>query len=111
MTNKPSGPRPPIHWHDDTPATITSAPVRNDHGHDHAEHVEQLESMGQVPDTDHVGHGRGHGLMMLACCVPMLLIAFALVASGVAGAGAILFALFCAAMMAAMMFAMPGHRH
>ena len=45
--------------------------------------------------------------MMLACCVPMLLIAFALVASGTAGAGAILFALLCAAMMAAMMFAMP----
>lgn len=56
-------------------------------------------------------HGRGHGLMMLVCCVPMLLIAFALVASGPAGAGAILFALLCAAMMAAMMFAMPGYKH
>ena len=53
----------------------------------------------------------GPRLMMLACCVPMLLIAFALVASGTAGAGAILFALLCAAMMAAMMFAMPGHKH
>jgi hypothetical protein len=49
--------------------------------------------------------------MMLACCVPMLLIAFALVASGTAGAGAIFFALLCTAMMAAMMFAMPGHKH
>lgn len=57
------------------------------------------------------GHGRGHGLMMLACCVPMLLIAFALVATGAAGAGAIFYALLCTAMMAAMMFAMPGHRH
>lgn len=61
--------------------------------------------------SGHQGHGWGHGLMMLACCVPMLLIAFALVASGPAGAGAILFALLCAAMMAAMMFAMPGHKH
>ena len=64
------------------------------------------------PVTDHgVSHGRGHGLMMLACCVPMLLIAFALVVSGAAGAGAILWALLCTAMMAAMMVAMPGHRH
>ena len=59
----------------------------------------------------HRGHRRGHGLMMLACCVPMLIIAFALAASGAAGAGAILFALLCTAMMAAMMFAMPGHEH
>ena len=57
------------------------------------------------------GYGRGHGLMMLACCVPMLIIAFALVARGAAGAGAIFFALLCAAMMAAMMFAVPGHKH
>ena len=69
------------------------------------------------PQNDHEpaghqqGHGGGHGLMMLACCVPMLLIAFALVASGTAGSGAILFALLCTAMMAAMMFAMPGHKH
>lgn len=63
-------------------------------------------------DPEPAGHqGHGHGLMMLACCVPMLLIAFALVASGAAGAGAILFALLCMAMMAAMMFAMPGHKH
>jgi hypothetical protein len=60
--------------------------------------------------ADHQRHGRGHALMMLACCVPMLLIAFALVACGTAGGGAILFALLCTAMMAAMMFAMPGHK-
>ena len=109
MTNRARGPRPPIHWHDDAPATITSAPVRADH--DHTNHAEHMGSTGQTPETEHIGHGRGHGLMMLACCVPMLLIAVALVASGVAGAGAIFFALFCAVMMAAMMFAMPGHRH
>jgi hypothetical protein len=50
----------------------------------------------------------GHGLMMSACCIPMLVIAGILVATGVAGASAILFALACTAMMAAMMFGMPG---
>ena len=94
MSSTPSSGRPPIHWHDDTPGTITPA----------------LEQPDQ-DDTQHAGHGRGHGLMMLACCVPMLLIAVALVASGAAGAGAILFALLCFVMMAAMMFTMPGHRH
>ncbi|EAP98722.1 hypothetical protein JNB_01100 [Janibacter sp. HTCC2649] len=49
--------------------------------------------------------------MMLLCCVPMLLIVFALVATGAAGTGAIAYALLCTAMMAAMMFLMPGHRH
>lgn len=62
------------------------------------------------PAVQHEG-GHGHGLMMLVCCVPMLLIVFALVATGVAGPGAIVFALLCTAMMAVMMFAMPGHRH
>lgn len=57
------------------------------------------------------GHGRGHRLVMLLCCVPLLLLTVALVASGAAGAGAILYALLCMVMMAAMMFAMPGHRH
>jgi len=48
---------------------------------------------------------------MLVCCIPMLLIVFALVATSAAGAGAIAYALLCTAMMAAMMFFMPGHRH
>lgn len=82
----------PTSGHHDTPSP--SLPPQNDH-----------------EPAGHQGHGRGHGLMMLACCVPMLLIAFALVASGTAGAGAIFFALLCTAMMAAMMFAMPGHKH
>lgn len=58
------------------------------------------------------GHrGHSHWLMM-ACCVPMLVIAIVLVASGVVGAGAILFALMCAGMMAMMMMGMSrggGH--
>ena len=56
------------------------------------------------PDS---GHG-GHGLMMMVCCIPMLVIAGLLVLTGVAGSGIILTALLCTAMMAAMMFAMPG---
>jgi hypothetical protein len=59
----------------------------------------------------HAGHG-GHGLMMLVCCIPMILIAVALVATGAAGSGAIVGALLCTAMMAVMMFTMPGgHDH
>ena len=50
--------------------------------------------------------------MMIACCVPMLVVAGILVLTGVAGYQAILVALVCTAMMAAMMFGMPGgHRH
>ena len=53
------------------------------------------------------GHG-GHGLMMMLMCVPMLLIVGLLVATGVAGAGALVFAVLCMAMM----FMMPGgHSH
>ena len=56
--------------------------------------------------------GWGHRLLMLVYCIPMLVVVFALVASGVAGAGSIIFALLCVGMMAAMMFMMPGgHRH
>ena len=53
------------------------------------------------------GHG-GHGLMMLVCCIPMILLAVGLVATGVAGSGAIVGALLCTAMMAVMMLTMPG---
>jgi hypothetical protein len=42
----------------------------------------------------------------------MLVLVIALVASGAAGGGAILFAMLCIGMMVAMMFLMPGgHRH
>lgn len=53
---------------------------------------------------------RGHRLMMMVMCVPMLVIVAVLVATGVAGAGAVVSALFCVAIMAAMMMLMPGHR-
>lgn len=55
------------------------------------------------------GHGEhgGHGLMMI-CCVPMVVVAVALVATGVVGSSIIVPVLLCTAMMAAMMLAMPG---
>lgn len=58
-------------------------------------------------ETKQHGHG-GHRLMMIACCIPMLVFAGLLFATGVAGSGVILGALICAVMMAAMMFSMPG---
>lgn len=54
------------------------------------------------------GHG-GHGWMMVACCIPMLGIAVVLVATGVASAGFLLFAVGCTAMMVFMMRGM-SHR-
>lgn len=59
----------------------------------------------------HERHG-GHGLMMMICCIPMIVIAVLLVATGIAGSDALLWALGCVAMMAVMMFAMGGgHDH
>lgn len=49
------------------------------------------------------GHGGHSHWMMIACCVPMLIIAIALVATGVAGPGFIVAAIACTAMMALMM--------
>ena len=60
-------------------------------------------------DSGTSGHS-GHRWMMIACCIPMLVVVAALVISGVAGTGAILVALGCLAMMWVMMKAMPGGR-
>ena len=71
---------------------------------------------GRGPDSDEGlrtsrRHG-GHRLMMIACCIPMLVIAGILVGTGVAGTGAVLFAVVCLGAMTLMMFAMPGrHDH
>ncbi len=65
----------------------------------------------QQEEANHSGHGR-HRLMMIACCVPMLVIVGVLVATGVVGSGFILYAVLCTVMMAVMMFMMPGgHKH
>ena len=53
------------------------------------------------------GHA-GHGWMMMICCIPMLVIAIVLVATGVAGPGFIFAAIMCTAMMAMMMSMMSG---
>ena len=62
--------------------------------------------------SQHQGHG-GHGWMMIVCCIPMLLIAVALVAAGIASPGFILVAVACTAMMALMMRGMShgGDEH
>ncbi|WP_310527356.1 hypothetical protein [Nocardioides sp.] len=58
------------------------------------------------------GAHAGHRWMMLICCVPMIAIVLLLIVSGTAGSSALLWALGCVAMMAAMMFMMPGgHSH
>ncbi|MBC2644868.1 MULTISPECIES: hypothetical protein [unclassified Rhodococcus (in: high G+C Gram-positive bacteria)] len=55
------------------------------------------------------GHSR-HRWMMIACCIPMLVVAVALIVTGTVGIGGVVFALACLGMMAAMMFSMGGHR-
>ncbi|MGV9937273.1 hypothetical protein ACWDY4_43395 [Streptomyces olivaceoviridis] len=47
-------------------------------------------------------HG-GHGWMMIACCVPMVVIAVVLVATGVVSPGFLVAGVMCVAMMALMM--------
>jgi hypothetical protein len=58
-------------------------------------------------EPDAQGHG-GHDWMMIACCIPMLVIAVALVATGVAGVGFIFGAVLCTLMMWLMMRGMHG---
>lgn len=59
----------------------------------------------------HTGR-RGHGLMMLVCCIPVVVLVVALIASSRFSLGALLPALACLAMMGVMMLVMPGnHRH
>jgi Flp pilus assembly protein TadB len=53
---------------------------------------------GQQPAPDS-GHGGGHGWMMIVCCVPMLVIAVVLVATGIVGLGFLAVAVMCMAMM------------
>lgn len=57
------------------------------------------------PHTAHDTAGRrgSHGWMMIACCIPMLVIAVALVIAGIASPGFIVAAIVCTVMMAFMM--------
>jgi hypothetical protein len=62
--------------------------------------IEKFESQSQ-----HGSHA-GHGWMMILCCIPMLVIAVALVATGVVSASFLFAAIACFAMMAMMMVMM-----
>lgn len=65
------------------------------------------QDMRSSPQRAQGGHG-GHSWMMIACCIPMLAIAIALVATGVASPGFLFAAIACTAMMAMMMNGMSG---
>jgi len=59
-------------------------------------------------DPGQPGGRGGHGWMMIACCIPMLVIAVILVATGVASPAFLVVAIGCTLMMALMMRGM-GH--
>ena len=69
----------------------------------------------ETPRDEHSGHGSGatgggHSWWMIACCIPMLVIAVALVLTGVVSAGFLLFAIACTVLMVLMMRGMgPEH--
>ncbi len=71
--------------------------MTNDH---HAHDTEPRTQ--QRHDPGHSGHS-GHSWMMIACCIPMILIAVALVGTGVVSPGFLVVAVACTAMMALMM--------
>lgn len=74
-------------------------------------HVDEPQGQQHPVGSAQTGHS-GHRWMMLACCVPMLIIVGALFATGAASTGLIAFAAVCVGMMALMMFMMPGgHDH
>ena len=76
------------------------------HPHAHDQHNQARDLDNQPAPGPHAGHR----WMMIACCIPMLVVVVALVATGIAGTGAIIYAVVCLAMMWLMMKAMPdGH--
>jgi hypothetical protein len=68
--------------------------------------MSQLETK-PTDQHEHDGHS-GHGWMMIACCIPMLVLAIVLVSTGVVGVGFIFVAVMCTLMMAMMMGMMGG---
>lgn len=68
--------------------------------------MSQFDTQHTPPDDKHRGHG--HGWMMMICCIPMLVIAIVLVATGVASSRVIFGAVACGVMMFMMMRMMGG---
>lgn len=77
---------------------MTAPPAPGTGAHDSARHQHPAPHDGH---GDHGGHGRygRHRLMMIACCVPMLAIAAALVATGAISVSFLLFAIACTTLM------------
>ena len=88
--------RAPGQWQDDTPTVNTTSNFLIG-GPD-----------GQPAGKSH-SHDEGHAQMFLACSTLMLVIAFALVGTGVWGSAAIAYALLSVALMAAMLLPVPCH--
>jgi Flp pilus assembly protein TadB len=65
-----------------------------------APHRHEEQPTSEQQETAKHGHSRW---MMIACCVPMLVIALALVLTGVVGYGFLVVAVACTLMMAVMM--------
>ncbi len=86
-----------------------TAPDRYDTAHPDHDTPSDHAGMGHSAHAG-MGHG-GHHWMMMICCVPMIIIAVFLVATGVVGAGFIFIALACTAMMWMMMRAMGDMDH
>ena len=68
----------------------------------------QRDPATRAPDPGHAESptGHGHGWMMIACCIPMLVIAVILVVTGVASTAFLFAAVGCTLMMAFMMRSM-----
>jgi hypothetical protein len=69
------------------------------------QHEDKIRVEGTGPGGRQHGQ-RGHGLMMIACCIPMLAIAIILVATGVASPAFLVAAIGCTLIMALMMGSM-----
>jgi hypothetical protein len=69
-----------------------------------------MNSLDTKWSDQHVRHGgpSGHAWMMIACCIPILVVAITLVATGVVGYGLTFATMMCTAMMAMMMRMMSG---
>ncbi len=61
-----------------------------------------------APEQHEMGGHGGHSWMMIACCIPMMLIAVVLVATGVVSPVLLVYAVACLGMMLVMMKSMSA---